>query len=662
MFATALPWAGLRMGTASNAAEAPAGIVEVGRVPVLAPEGHEKVGWTVINPATRRLYQLFEAVGSRHTTTIQSFDLDTLAPKRRAEVTGLLPIPVGGGNGIPPSPNGNSGDVVHAVDPAGRLFLPMTTDPIVYNTGLPGSDSTRPFEALVTIDERRFDAGSPDFFSTRPLPATQPQLARHGVMGMLFHKGSGSGRLLSVWASPVYGGAHDHWLVEWDVESATPAPTSEWAEPLRPCANAQLTSGEDGTTQDGLLRLPRAVLLACQQAGLMGNNPLQVVRIELDATGRPDPTKDVRTFSFGRKINKVLADQVHRRLLVSTQYSGETLLVFDADVNAWSGAIGIKTDDGITTAGVDQTSGRIYVLRPHDRQLTPEGYLPVQGGLLYSDTALTPSPQLTNIRPDLAYPGFHRILVDPAGPGRPTRIFVRRGVANVQSQRSMSGGLELTPVEPFYRVFVDRVPLPAASSVADLDRLTADVEEAPGLTEAVFDGAATGYGVRSLTVGGIGGVTNPQGVGTSGACAEPDREVVAGEVRATKLSNLLASASAAGLEADSTTKDDYRDPVGRCWPDPKISWEAVPPDVQRVVRNPPDHEGKASTPWPDNALACAGSERTPDRSRSVGTVSMHSSATCAHDEGMAGARGRLETPRSSAPESVDFASADTRTE
>lgn len=168
----------------------------VDQVPLLEPRRnnfagsgeHPKDGFLVINPQTRRGYQIFIANsgGSIGTgTVIWSFDLDSLEPIRRVFLQDFVTIPTGFGTN-PPSGAGSGapGDVVHAVDgEGGRLFLASTAN------------------SVAVINEGRFD----DLTRTDFVEATW-QIPAPGVttpVGMVFSRMElGVGKLLIV-GSPI---------------------------------------------------------------------------------------------------------------------------------------------------------------------------------------------------------------------------------------------------------------------------------------------------------------------------------------------------------------------------------------------------------------------------------------------------------------------------
>jgi hypothetical protein len=156
-----------------------------------------------------------------------------------------------------------------------------------------------------------------------------------------------------------------------------------------------------------------------------------VVRVALDAAGNPTPLGQ-HAFLLARPIWDVFTDDGGARLLIrSPGDTGTTWSVFDTASSRFTSFASTSDPSQPAAAGIDPVSGRFYGLS--------------NDGLLVADARQDPISAPENVRPDLGSPSHWRIAVDP-----PTRrFFVRRGAW-------WSG----EPVEPFYRVFQDRIPLP----------------------------------------------------------------------------------------------------------------------------------------------------------------------------------------------------------
>lgn len=560
-------------------------------------------GLLIINPTTRRGYQIFES--SREGTTVQSFDLDTLVPIRRTNFRGL-PILAGEASGV--SAALFAGEVVHAVDEAaGRIYLALGGPVLLTGSGAP--DARRNFERLVVIDEARFDKGDARFAKALALPASQARLRAHFLHGIRVTRygqppvrtpGSPRalpGKLLALFAGAVPQPPHDHELVQWspkvadsdfgtaaDQSTGLPKEMEEedtWAHNLTACAPTGLTqSGGGPTLQAAMLATRDAVYVPCHVATYAG----AVVRVAL----RPDPLDssstprmkpaqlgDEEVFLLSQRISETMVDEGGSRLFLrSTTGSGSTWWTFDARRHRYVGSIaGLQNTGFALGAGIDSTTGRLYALTPdHFTQDSKGKLVPVRGGVQFADGRLDPVPPLENARPDLAYTGTFAIRVDPVT----KRIFVRRGNDTVRSMVTYPSVRVSTPSshEPFYRILEDRVPPPQPPQVLDDSVFTTDVPEVAGVTTASFLGSASGYGSRVLLVGGTRALTGGQTLNSP--CSTDDRELLIGAVGSVSLSDQSTSAEAAAMDADARTREVFGDPVNRCKPisgnnDPRVN-------------------------------------------------------------------------------------------
>lgn len=554
----------------------PAPFDVVGQLPVLRGDGVVG-GWLIVNPTTRRAYEVFETIvggggnllagelpRTNAATIIQSFDLDTLVPLRRIVVAGA-PVTAG-------SPANQSirviggGEIVYAVDEVGgRLFLAlsnMRTNPTF------GNDAARTFDNLLVIDEDALDNGDSNAARVLPPPVEQRQrLSYHSLRGITyFERADGKGKLLLLLAAvdapavnesptrPIY----DNYLAQWDADTLA----GDWLELLTGCSSAPLFGPgvNDNSYQLAMLREPAAIYLGCQSARKLA----QVLRVAVDPSGVPIAAGQ-SAFLLSRPHAEVLADPGGSRLLFRTIQGGSTWWVFDAKTNLFSGAFAASLGDGLPSAGIDTTTGRLYALVPDATFPDPISGLqrPVRGGFAFGDTRLDPVPQLNYVMPELAYPARYRIVVDP-----PTRrVFVRRGRDGVASRVVFPGvdSDQPSPVEDFYMVLRDNVAISEQPPDDDDSTRTAQVEEVPGLTAAAFVATGSGYGTRELLVGGLEAATARE-AGSRTPCGPDDREVRFGSVEAASLSDVTASASSLGLALSPSSQEDLAVPVDRCFP------------------------------------------------------------------------------------------------
>lgn len=571
--------------------------VEIGQLPVLWPEwvepnfgGDATNGWMILNPGSRRAYQIFEskwgcgnaldpscgANSALNTdrTDMQSFNLNTLDPVRSGVVT-ERGTPIRGGvwhHSNTSAPN-SSGDVVHAVDPLEKRVFVAITD------NAPGVPSHSPddkghFSHVAMIDEEAFDEGESDYITEVALPASQRALLdQHQLVGMIFTRAglpeASEGKLILFFAAPsgLDGGnsqrfANDHYLVQWDVGEAVAQSSvtdwGDWAELLASCG-ARGTRTPDPSTgyyQTGILRTARpgdhAVYIAC--FGSPNLNSARVVRVGIDPTTHmARGPLDHTVYPLGRNVSDIVADQAGQRLFLRQRRTGTTWWVFDATVGKFRSAfVGYQESGRAESVGLDPVTGRFYALVAD----TPES----PGGVAYTDGRLNPVPQLTRARQDLAYPGLYAILVDP-----PTRrVFVRRGKADNES-RFIYPGSEKHPAPPelFYRVLEDRAPI-ATVPPDESGARTVDVDEDPELTSASYQARASGFGTRMLFTGGLDAVSNNAFSSAESTCGSDDREFTFGHVASAELSHVSAAASALGADLSGSTRDDLEDPVARC--------------------------------------------------------------------------------------------------
>lgn len=567
------------VAAAADTTESSPSIKVTGQLPILFEPGtaaglRAQMGWMVLNPTTRRAYQIFEnAVPPA--TWLQSFDLDTMQPLRRVKINGLVPIPGGGAAG--------PGDVVNAVDEkGGRLFLALSTSSFATGTT---PDTRRPFEKILVLDEAAFDRGDEVYSTDIVMPTVQAStLAVGNLRGLQFVRpdplGSGSGKLLLLWSAanpttvPNVDGGHrqifDHSLAQWD--AATGA--ADWLEPLTACQRAPLT----GSTQSdrvfyqlGISWAPSRIYIPCQaSAGIA-----QAVRLNLLPDGRPDPLGAQDTFPLPRRFGDALVDQGSERMYFRAVEGGTSWWVFDGRSGSWVGGLGAAQGDfGLrVSAGLDPATGRFYNLVPDHVVTEGKKRSAIAGGLRVTDGRLNPEvPQLQTVLPGLAYPAQMQILVDPENTeaGRARRVFVRRG--------SFSGSTCFTfpdtssrPCDPmaedFYTIVEDTVPVARTPSLGDIDREnTIDVAEVDGVTGATFDGGGSGFGTRVIFTGGLAAATSRDLEAIGSACLPSDRVAVAGAVESARLTSLVAAARAVGLQTDAGLRNDLATPASRCAP------------------------------------------------------------------------------------------------
>jgi hypothetical protein len=598
----------------------------VGKIPLTFDPGtnrdtRSQTGWFVTNPTTRRgyMFNISTTVGSQdgRALYVQSYDLDTLKPLRRRTIAGpIYPLttPTGG--------NFNGTALFHALDErGGRIFLPVSgsSDPNVVGSLGAGVDAQRPFQSLIIINEAKFASDLPDaqvFANRRTLGPTEAPLVQvHSLNGLQYFETGGTGKLLTLWADMTPGGLNgaaqkNHQLMQWGVDGNS---ADDWTRPTlltAACGRARLNGAGDPSKtmyQLGILRGPSYIAIACQKS----EGAAHVVRIQLDATGAPHQTPVVETYTLGRRYGDTIADQRGERLFVRSLLQGNSWWAFDARQGVWAGAVGVAAgDNGLqNSAGLDPDTGRLYSLMANYYYTNAEALVPVTGGFGFTDTRLTPVPQLQVVNPELAYPGRYQIEVDPAREGRPRRLFVRRGKLNELCFKPNSvTEYEVCDAEAHYLVLEDREPIATKAASEDVDRYTTNVAEQEGVTAANFDRSASGFGSRFLSIAGVSGAVNRDldpgsggSVSHGSPCPPIDREMVVGEVASAQANNSTASAHANSIRLDEATLSQIDDPVKQCWPTPWFGGVKSTADAPDQRPRPPEIKSAS--------ISCTGDQR-----------------------------------------------------
>lgn len=262
-----------------------------------------------------------------------------------------------------------------------------------------------------------------------------------------------------------------------------------------------------------------------------------------------------------------LIDPIGRRAhAITSSGVGQSFVTVDLDRGGVVGSVGLSFDfDAMAApagvgAAIDPSTGRLYALAGASLDEATGKTSP--GGLVLVDGRRSPLPQGFAFT-DLSRDAVEMVAVDRAGPGRATRVFIRR------------------VGEPFYRVLNDQVAVQSNPGLADADRFTTDVEEVEDVTRAAFSGGVTGYGVRMLLVGGTSAVPDPvslvrgesltkdtaTGFVAAPGCGGTNRELILGSIASTTgLSDTAATAEAIAAHADPRTIQDLAEPVGSCSP------------------------------------------------------------------------------------------------
>jgi hypothetical protein len=505
--------------------------------------------------------------------------------------------------------------------------------------------------------------------------------------------GASDGKILAVveeWVSnpagtsqveqPRYQGANLVYVIQFDPQTGT----QEWVVRADGCRGARepKDAGAVGTASSrpypaavfrtiaGAGAGVPAVMVACHSGSSQTG---AVVKIPLDERGYPDVLpaepgdpvaagtqaldqgadatagpQDIviqnaaqQLFTGPDKVYEVFPDPGSGRVLmkvVDGNPNAEVWWVFDSRREQFVGTIGVGAfGPAETQAVLDETSGRLYVIAP------PQSGVGYKGGIFVADTRRTPLAQAL-VFPDVARDSSGGPpAVDPAADGRPARLFTR-------------------VADDLYRVVEDTIPLSVDLAVETYVGRTLDLDEVDGVTAAAFDGAARGYGVRALLVGGAdamlrNGPVDPTGqyygtqdaalratvstMGESGQralglpltspCTEASREIVLGAVGPAGPAVVDASGGRAGAEpivADSGLRTDAEKPVSRCLP---VDWTEL--WSKALFTRAPVAEPEAMWPFGAGTADCVSSAETPSASFSDPTTGWFSAAVeCGQQE------------------------------
>ncbi|HEX2039388.1 MAG TPA: hypothetical protein VHF47_06605 [Acidimicrobiales bacterium] len=313
---------------------------------------------------------------------------------------------------------------------------------------------------------------------------------------------------------------------------------------IRSCTGP-VTSTDAGADTSGwdILVTERYLYVPCQRAG----HTVIVVRME-----RPDGAEDNER--HGEDVtagpvygSSVLADHASGRLFVTT-YVQREIWVFETSTMSFVGVVPTArglTDHDMTGFGLDSETGRVFFQSP-------------TFGLGVAEGRFFPLPQARTL-PRLTT-GQERILSD----ARTGRVFVLEG-------DSAAG--TTTPRVAAYKIYkTDAAPVPPPAP--DPDRNTADTAEREGVTEARYNGSASGYGSRALLAKGYATVAPAPTAGVlvptfmvvdllKGFCGYTDRDIFAGRVAKTEYDTGSTAAEAIAARIDDTTRQDLNQ-ASRC--------------------------------------------------------------------------------------------------
>jgi hypothetical protein len=576
---------------ALRAQEKTGSVEQVARMPVfwppgVSPQGLAGNGSMIFNAKARRAYQVFLTPDSK--TVVQAVDLDSLKQVGSATYD-FQPVKA--------TPGGTSfGERMHAVDEDhNKIYLAYE---------LSGT-----WQGIAEIDggslrlERRLTraaAFQPQVDPQNPCTSTNciptPVGVAPNVRGMAFVPAITSpasrDKLLLLLQDNTSSASNFQSLVtvsQWDAETGR----QDWLYRVTACGSRELPSTGESRYQLGIFQSPNGpfIYLGCIAPGSTG----QVVRLDQGGDSRPIAETG---FPGPLRLTDVLVDpEADRLFLRVANDEGESYWVFDGPSTSYTGVIGTMIGLGPSSSGIDETTGRLYVMAPR----TVNGPRTDPGGLFLADGRRSPAPQAI-VFPQFSAVGDYRVKVDPAAEGRPTRIFV---ITRQDFERPRG--------EQFYRVIRDDIEVSVDPPVADQDRFTTDTEEVPGVTESNFTGTAHAYGLRTVMVGGLEGANGVRSTTTQALspCLKPDREIVIARVRRAALSNSLASASSIAADAEAVTRTDLQEPGNRCYPRgiapatqgvDALAQETIGPLIKEADR-------RGGQQWPFKESECAGDQK-----------------------------------------------------
>lgn len=373
------------------------------------------------------------------------------------------------------------------------------------------------------------------------------------------------------------------------------------------------------------------------------------------------------TFVGPDSVSAILSDPASGRILMRVDDSGEVWWVFDTKVRQFLGTVGIGDyAHGHTTAGLDPDTGRLYVVAATATDTSGPG------GLYTADIRRNPLPQALHY-PEFADPPRSGQGLSSGGGstdvGRTMSVLPRAGgdAARIYVTVNRTGGQLL-------RVLVDASPVAAHAVPGTNDSTrTLDIDEAPDVTTATFDGTARGFGFRTILIGGAEGMARvgpadpiglvrgvPQmesqkypGVSEAAAaaqmlprpdpCSDAQRELIMAFVGPRGPAVVDASSSrgeAQPLVADVRTREDVETPT-RCLP---MDWQQLWQSA--MFGRPPAEEPGVSWPFSDSTSSCTTASEDAGDSWSdpvLGTFA--SEVSCSEDavDGWGQARG-LDLP------------------
>lgn len=350
---------------------------------------------------------------------------------------------------------------------------------------------------------------------------------------------------------------------------------------IRSC-NGPLAPTDVGTgyQYDGIITADYAYL-SCQRVGNIG----AVVKIAHSELMSATSTESI--VAGPAWLDSSFADPVGGRIFLMTLNS--EIWAYDISTSSFVGVLAgnaASVFTSLTGFGLDPVTGRLFIQSPHL-------------GVGIAEGRFYPIPQARTF-PHLKANGQERIISD----AKTGRLFILTGSSNSKAKEYTIYDAGKAPIPP---------PAP------DPDRNTADIDEQPGVTDARYFAAGSGFGVRALLAKGflatppapaVGAVSPTSEILTrniTSKCGFTDRELMVARVSKAEYDTGSAAAQAIGVDIDERTKLDLANP-SRC----DVSATNGGTGFQGIFATEPvgakARENETGIVWDREAASCSSSE------------------------------------------------------
>ena len=321
----------------------------------------------------------------------------------------------------------------------------------------------------------------------------------HEVAGLAPVPGTRSVFALTTSAANDSGGTTALSLIDLD-EVAEGAGAVRWTQPVPNCLLPARVQGMPAAV--GWVNETASVYFACSDASTIifdstykAPMPAGIGRLRVEGIDGPPREWTPGPFELYPRAGDfrgwmAVFDPTTKRILASAggAAAGGTLYAFDTLHGAYVGGLTVGPNN-LSSIGIGSSGGRVYARSPNPKY-----------GLLAADVATTPLEQGRALGQFAGAIGG-----DGSGSGQIEILAVDSVTSRVFMPPTThpDGSLGWTP---HWFVLQDNVPAYTAPAMADPDRNTIDMPEAPGVTGRTFGAAAQGYGFRTRQVGGTKGL------------------------------------------------------------------------------------------------------------------------------------------------------------